>query len=131
QIKTHLEDFSLYEKHYNQPIASDFFRQILSDLSLSKSNMLMKLKLKLVKCVQISKETCDVGVQVSDAMSYILENYIYLLQAQLNTKINKIENLQKQLEYAYNYIIESWKHIQEVNKINKELSEQNDALKHK
>ncbi|CAG8720095.1 4997_t:CDS:2, partial [Racocetra fulgida] len=36
QIETHLEDFSLYEKHNNQLIASDFFRQMLSDSSLSK-----------------------------------------------------------------------------------------------
>ncbi|CAG8711763.1 12442_t:CDS:1, partial [Cetraspora pellucida] len=56
--------------------------------------------------VQVSKETCEVGVQVSDAMSYILENHIHLLQAQLNTKIDEIENLQKQLEYAYDYVIE-------------------------
>ncbi|CAG8726056.1 990_t:CDS:1, partial [Racocetra fulgida] len=81
--------------------------------------------------VQVNKETREIGIQAFDNMSHTLENYIHLLQAQLDIKINEIETLQKQLEYAYDYIIKSWEQIQEINQINKELSEQNNILKYK
>ncbi|CAG8478664.1 12825_t:CDS:1, partial [Cetraspora pellucida] len=58
--------------------------------------------------VQVNKETHEIGIQVFDNISHILENYIHILQVQLDIKINEIETLQKQLKYAYDYVIESW-----------------------
>ncbi|RIB23681.1 hypothetical protein C2G38_2170499 [Gigaspora rosea] len=81
--------------------------------------------------VQASNETHEIGVKVSDNMLHTLEAHINLLQLQLNLKINEVEDLKKQLEYAYDYVIESWDHVQEINKINKELTEQNNAFKYK
>ncbi|CAG8784285.1 11442_t:CDS:2, partial [Racocetra fulgida] len=60
--------------------------------------------------VQVSNETHEIGVQVSDNMLHTLEARINLLQLQLNLKINEVEDLKKQLEYAYDYVIESWDH---------------------
>ncbi|CAG8508705.1 17357_t:CDS:2 [Gigaspora rosea] len=60
--------------------------------------------------VQVSNETHKIGVQVSDNMLHTLEAHINLLQLQLNLKINEVEDLKKQLEYAYDYVIESWDH---------------------
>ncbi|CAG8737096.1 598_t:CDS:1, partial [Dentiscutata heterogama] len=57
--------------------------------------------------MQVNQKTHKVGIRVSNIT---LESYIYLLQLQLNSKINEIEDLKKQLDYAYNYVMESWKH---------------------
>ncbi|CAG8734366.1 336_t:CDS:2, partial [Cetraspora pellucida] len=97
QIQTHLEDFSLYKKHYNQLTISDFLWQ----QAHTKHTYKMK----------VEKNTCEIGIQTDkiNNMSYILENDIFLLQAQLNIKVSKIENLKKQLEYAYDYVVESWR----------------------
>ncbi|CAG8581992.1 7960_t:CDS:2, partial [Racocetra fulgida] len=57
--------------------------------------------------VKVNKETHDIGIQVFDNMLHTPESYIYLLQAQLDMKINEIGSLKKQLEYAYDYVIES------------------------
>ncbi|CAG8811560.1 16450_t:CDS:1, partial [Racocetra fulgida] len=37
--------------------------------------------------VQVGKQFCEVGVQTSESIIQNLENYIYLLQEQLNKKI--------------------------------------------
>ncbi|CAG8638605.1 10566_t:CDS:2, partial [Dentiscutata heterogama] len=131
QIQTHLEDFSLCEKHYNQLIVSDFLRQ------QARTEHAYKIEVEKNTCeigIQTdefsNKNTRDIGIQVTDNMSHTLENYINILQTQLSIKMNEIENLQKQLDYAYDYVIESWERIQEINKINKELSDQNNALKY-
>ncbi|RIB22060.1 hypothetical protein C2G38_2174906 [Gigaspora rosea] len=76
--------------------------------------------------VQVNQETHEVGIQVSDIT---LESRVYLLQLQLSSKINEIEDLKKQLDYAYDYVMESWERVQELSKINKEITEQNNALK--
>ncbi|CAG8493898.1 19499_t:CDS:2 [Racocetra fulgida] len=140
----HLKDFSLYEKHYNQLIASDFLRQVLLDANYSqvsenkqnkqkrqvhnldfedeivekqvRTEHAYEIEVKKNTCeigiqtdkvgVQVNKETREFGVQVFDIMSHTLESYINLLQAQLDVKINEIENLQKQLNYVYDYVIE-------------------------
>ncbi|CAG8517829.1 12307_t:CDS:1 [Dentiscutata heterogama] len=36
QIQTHLEDFSLCEKHYNQLVVSNFLRQVLTNTNYSQ-----------------------------------------------------------------------------------------------
>ncbi|CAG8581637.1 5589_t:CDS:1, partial [Dentiscutata heterogama] len=41
------------------------------------------------------KETSEIGVQVYNNMSYTLDSYIRQLQAQLNIKINEIEDHKK------------------------------------
>ncbi|CAG8630794.1 16095_t:CDS:2, partial [Racocetra fulgida] len=137
QIQTHLEDFSLCEKHYNQLIVSDFLRQVLTNANYSQlsknkrqahsldfENELVEKQAHIEHAyeIEVEKNTCEtgtqtdeignkitreIGIQVSDNMSHTLENYIHLLQAQLSIKINEIENLQKQLEYAYDYVIEN------------------------
>ncbi|CAG8561810.1 7795_t:CDS:2 [Cetraspora pellucida] len=61
--------------------------------------------------VQITNETCEIGIQVSDITSHALESQVYLLRLQLNSKISEIEDLKNQLEYAYDYVIESWEYI--------------------
>ncbi|CAG8774432.1 17483_t:CDS:1, partial [Racocetra fulgida] len=146
QIQTHLEDFSLCEKHYNQLIISDFLRQVLLNANYSnKQNRqayYLDLENELVEKqartehayeMEVEKNTCEIGVQTDeiDNTSHTLENDIFLLQAQLNIKVSEIENLKKQLEYAYDYVVESWGQIQEINKINNELSEKNKELKSK
>ncbi|CAG8845082.1 5047_t:CDS:1, partial [Gigaspora margarita] len=60
--------------------------------------------------VQVSNKTHEIGVQISDSMLHTLETRINLLELQLNLKINEVEDLKKQLEYAYDYVIESWDH---------------------
>ncbi|CAG8690581.1 16894_t:CDS:2, partial [Cetraspora pellucida] len=47
--------------------------------------------------IQASAQTNEIGVQV-------------------NKKTHKIKDLKKQLKYTYDYIVESWDHIQEINK---------------
>ncbi|CAG8484991.1 17762_t:CDS:2 [Cetraspora pellucida] len=43
--------------------------------------------------VQITNETREIGVQVSDITSHALESQVYLLRLQLNSKISEIEDL--------------------------------------
>ncbi|KAF0334032.1 hypothetical protein F8M41_016740 [Gigaspora margarita] len=52
-----------------------------------------------------NKETSEIGVQTFDNMSHTFESYIHLLEAQLNIKINEIEDLKKQIEHK-NYVSE-------------------------
>ncbi|CAG8713113.1 17269_t:CDS:2, partial [Dentiscutata heterogama] len=145
QIQTYLEDFSLCEKHYNQLVVSNFLQQVLTNTNYSQLSKNKQARVEHAYEIEVEKNTCEIGIQteetgnnithkisiqVSDNMSRPLINYINLLQVQLSIKIDEIENLQKQLEYAYDYVIESWKQIQEINKINKELSKQNNALKY-
>ncbi|CAG8787129.1 19737_t:CDS:2, partial [Racocetra fulgida] len=121
QIQMHLRNFSLCEKHYNQLIISDFLHQILLSSNLP-SNLLSSLpsnlpnnrrkhaeteaKINICNIMQANKQTNEVAVQASN-------------------KTYKIKDLKKQLKYAYNYVIGSWERVQEINKINKELTEQN------
>ncbi|CAG8520298.1 8159_t:CDS:1, partial [Scutellospora calospora] len=122
--------------HYNQVVVSDFLRQVLtntnySQLSKNKQVYHLDLENELVEKqayveyaykIEVKKNTCEIGIQteetgnkmtyeigiqVSDNMSYTFENYINLLQVQLSIKIYEIENLQKQLEYIYDYVIKS------------------------
>ncbi|CAG8814946.1 31145_t:CDS:2, partial [Gigaspora margarita] len=114
-------DFSLCEVHYNQLVISDFLRRILLDFNYAEisKNRQNKQKQTHIEHADIenntckisiqtdNKETSEIGVQTLDNMSYTFESYIHLLEAQLNIKINEIEDLKKQLEYAYDYVIES------------------------
>ncbi|CAG8710199.1 779_t:CDS:2, partial [Racocetra fulgida] len=59
--------------------------------------------------VQVSKETHEFSVQVSDVMLHTLETHINLFELQLNSKINELEDLKKQLYYIYDYIIKKLK----------------------
>ncbi|CAG8658613.1 8965_t:CDS:2 [Scutellospora calospora] len=43
--------------------------------------------------IQIGKQFCEVSVQISESIIQNLENYVYLLQEQLNKKISEIEDL--------------------------------------
>ncbi|CAG8818552.1 4114_t:CDS:1, partial [Racocetra fulgida] len=125
-------DFSLCEKHYNQLIVSDFLRQVLTSSNYKNKRQAHNLDLEneLVEKqartehayeIEVEKNTCeigiqtdefsnknthDIGIQVTDSMSHTLENYINILQTQLSIKMNVIKNLQKQLDYAYDYVIE-------------------------
>lgn len=69
--------------------------------------------------------TREIGVQVDIQVTELpledLKNKIHVLQIQ-------IRDLQEQLDYAYNYVIESWKHNQELKKINQLLIEQNNTM---
>ncbi|CAG8753957.1 23173_t:CDS:2, partial [Cetraspora pellucida] len=89
QIQTHLKDFSLCEKHYNQLIAHTQYTHDETIYEIS---------------VQASAQTNEVGIQVNKETH------------ELDSKINEIKDLKKQLEYIYNYVVESWDHIQEINK---------------
>ncbi|CAG8617549.1 3713_t:CDS:2, partial [Dentiscutata heterogama] len=132
QIQTRLDSFSLCERHYNQLIVSNNLYQNLLNLNLVNYNFDIE-PIEQSYATEVknnNKQTNDIGIQVSDNMLQSLENHVHLLQTQLNSKTNEIEYLKKQLEYAYNYVVESWDLIQELNKINKELSEQNNTLKY-
>ncbi|RIB30928.1 hypothetical protein C2G38_2052307, partial [Gigaspora rosea] len=48
--------------------------------------------------IQIGKQLCEVGVQTSESIIQDLENYVILLQEQLNKKISEIEDLRKHLD---------------------------------
>ncbi|RIB16285.1 hypothetical protein C2G38_2038690 [Gigaspora rosea] len=152
QIQTHLEDFSLCEKHYNQIIVSDFLRQMLVSSNIPKNrcnnqkrqinsnnfdNRIIEKQARYSHETDVEKNICEVGVQVNQethdvgiqVSNITLESRVYLLQLQLNSKINEIEDLKKQLDYAYDYVMESWERVQELSKINKEITEQNNVLK--
>ncbi|RIB04263.1 hypothetical protein C2G38_2284631 [Gigaspora rosea] len=152
QIQTHLEDFYLCEKHYNQIIVSDFLRQMLVSSNIPKNrrnnqkrqinsnnfdNRIIEKQARYSHETDVEKNMCEVGVQVNQETHEIgiqvsditLESRVYLLQLQLSSKINEIEDLKKQLDYAYDYVMESWERVQELSKINKEITEQNNALK--
>ncbi|CAG8545061.1 7975_t:CDS:2, partial [Scutellospora calospora] len=60
----------------------------------------------IFKASETEQQICEVGIQTTESVVQNLENYVYLLQMQLNNKVNEIENLQKQLNYAYNYAVE-------------------------
>ncbi|CAG8848970.1 27774_t:CDS:1, partial [Gigaspora margarita] len=47
---------------------------------------------------------------------------------QLNKKLNEIEELRKHLDYAYDYVIESWECDQKINQLSQELINQNNDL---
>ncbi|CAG8703861.1 6456_t:CDS:2, partial [Racocetra fulgida] len=66
--------------------------------------------------IQITNETREIGVQVSDITLHALESQVYLLQLQLNSKISEIKDLKNQLEYTYDYVIESWERVREIEK---------------
>ncbi|CAG8630836.1 12710_t:CDS:2, partial [Racocetra fulgida] len=120
QIQMHLENFSLCEIHYNQLIASDFLCQLLLSSNLLSTNneqartehAVTEIEINVCNNMQVNKQTTEVAMQVSN-------------------ETHEIEDLKKQLEYVYNYVVESWEHNQVINKINRELTEQNNALKYK
>ncbi|CAG8774425.1 4213_t:CDS:2, partial [Gigaspora rosea] len=78
--------------------------------------------------IQVGKQLCEVGVQTSESIIQDLENYVILLQEQLNKKISEIEDLRKHLDCAYDYVVESWECDQKINKLSQELIKQNNDL---
>ncbi|CAG8780894.1 9974_t:CDS:2, partial [Racocetra fulgida] len=134
QIQTHLQDFSLCEKHYNQLWqinSSDFDNEIVEKQARTqyahKTNVVQTNEVG----VQANPETHEIGIQVADIMLHTLETRVCFLQSQLDSKVIEVEDLKNRLEYAYDYVIESWGRVQEISKVNKELIELNNALKYK
>ncbi|CAG8722190.1 15784_t:CDS:2, partial [Dentiscutata heterogama] len=78
-----------------------------TEIEINVCNSMQTNKQTAKVAVQVSNETHEIGVQVSDDMLFTLEARINLLQLQLNSRISEMEDLKKQLEYAYDYIIES------------------------
>ncbi|CAG8472461.1 8126_t:CDS:2 [Racocetra fulgida] len=119
QIQTYLEDFSLCEKHYNQLIVSDFFndfdnefgeRQTRTQYTCDENTCEIGVQASAQTNevgVQVNKETHEVGIQTFDTMLHILENHVCLFQLELDSKINEINDLNKQLEYVYDYVVET------------------------
>ncbi|CAG8771737.1 6750_t:CDS:1, partial [Gigaspora rosea] len=77
QIQTHLEDFSLCEKHYNQLIMSDFLRQVLTSSNYKNKRQAHNLDLEneLVEKqartehayeIEVEKNTCEIGIQADE-----------------------------------------------------------------
>ncbi|RIB16872.1 hypothetical protein C2G38_2188862 [Gigaspora rosea] len=136
QIQMHLEEYSLCKIHYNQLIASDFLRQLLLNSNLpSTSNRHGKRKVsnKFAEEQAHTEPAVTVEIDVYNSLQANKQTNEVAVQASNEThEIGvKVEDLKKQLEYAYEYVIESWDHVQEINKINKELTEQNNAFKYK
>ncbi|RIB08259.1 hypothetical protein C2G38_2111524, partial [Gigaspora rosea] len=75
-------------RHYNQLIASNYFHRHLLNLNSQRHNPKR----------QVGKQLCEVGIQTSESIIQDLENYVILLQEQLNKKISEIEDLQKHLD---------------------------------
>ncbi|CAG8752733.1 3238_t:CDS:2, partial [Racocetra fulgida] len=133
QIQTHLHDFSLCEKHYNQLIVSDFLCQLLLDSNISKNkrnsqkqqvnndfdNEIVEKqartqythKTDVQTNKQTNEKTHEVGIQVSDIMLHSFENLVDFLQSQLDSKVSEVEDLKKRLDYAYDYIIEKCQNV--------------------
>ncbi|CAG8811959.1 3432_t:CDS:2, partial [Racocetra fulgida] len=55
--------------------------------------------------MEVTENICEIGIQTNEIGVQVDKKTREI--AQLNTKINEIENLQKQLEYAYDYVIKS------------------------
>ncbi|CAG8451077.1 5489_t:CDS:10, partial [Scutellospora calospora] len=118
EIQTYLEDFSICERHYNQLIASNYFHRHLLNLNSERYNPKRQVEshdsetefIEKQTCeigTQVEKQLCEVGVQTSDSIIQDLENYVILLQEQLNKKISEIEDLRKHLDCAYDYVWEN------------------------
>ncbi|CAG8601296.1 11044_t:CDS:1, partial [Cetraspora pellucida] len=120
QIQTHLQDFSLCEKHYNQLVASDFLHQMLINSNIPKNNRNKQKqqinssdfdneivekqartqyahKTNVVQTnevgVQANPETYKIGIQVADIMLHTLETRVCFLQSQLDSKVIEVEDL--------------------------------------
>ncbi|RIB08136.1 hypothetical protein C2G38_2212373 [Gigaspora rosea] len=122
EIQTHLEDYSMCNRHYNQLIASNYFHRHLLNLNSQRHNPKRQVEshnsetefIEKQTCeigIQVGKQLCEVGVQTSESIIQDLKNYVILLQEQLNKKISEIEDLRKHLDCAYDYVVEMGKSI--------------------
>ena len=76
--------------------------------------------------IQVGGQTT--GEKASEIALQDLKSDIYWLKKQLEMKTIEIQDLQEQLDHAYNYVVESWERNLKTNKINHELSEENNAM---
>jgi hypothetical protein len=143
EVQAHLEDYSLCERHYNQLIASDLLRQSLLNpdqiYPLRNSQKRFRHSIDNSDLDSISnprtsheigiqvggQPTREIGVQVCTELTIQdLKNCIHLLQIE-------ISDLQKQLDHAYDYVVESWERDVKAKKINQTLREQNNVMAYK
>jgi len=79
--------------------------------------------------IQVKNQTT--GEKASEIALQDLKSDIYWLKKQLEMKMIEIQDLQEQLDYVYNYVVESWECNLKTNKINHKLSKKNNAMAYK
>ncbi|CAG8607618.1 3344_t:CDS:2, partial [Cetraspora pellucida] len=125
-----------HQIHYNQLIVSDFLRQVLTSSNYKNKRQAHNLDLEneLVEKqartehayeIEVEKNTCEIGIQTDEFSNKNTRDIG--IQTQLSIKMNEIENLQKQLDYAYDYVIEKeliTEKSQEINTIDQIMKNQ-------
>ncbi|RIB04656.1 hypothetical protein C2G38_2221792 [Gigaspora rosea] len=110
EVQTHLEDYPMCKRHYNQLIASNYFHHHLLNLNSQWHNTKQQVENHDLETEFIEKQTCEIGIQVELVSEQVEKQFC----EQLNKKIEEIEDLKKYLSCGYDYIIESWECDQKI-----------------